>query len=110
MTPAARVESLLAQTAARHPEAPAVAYGETVLTYAELAAAADRLSRRVEEAADGERLEGARVAVVAPNAPALVIALFAIWRLGAVAVPLSARLREHELTQILRDAEPVVVL
>ena len=110
MTPGVRVESLLAETVARHPEAAAIAYGETALTYAELDAAIDRLAGRLVEAAEGESLQGARIAVVAPNAPALVVALFGIWRLGAVAVPLSARLREHELTQILADAEPVVVL
>jgi HIP---CoA ligase len=110
VTAAHRVESLLAQTAARHPEAPALAHGDDVLTYAQLDAAVARLSGLIAGAAGGEALGGARVAIVAPNAPALVIALFATWRLGAVAVPLSARLREHELTQTLADAEPAVVL
>ncbi len=110
MTPAVRVESLLAETVARHPDAAAIAHGDAVLTYAELDTAVDRLSGRLVDAAGGESLEGARIAVVAPNAPALVLALFAVWRQGAVAVPLSARLREHELTQILADAEPLVVL
>jgi acyl-CoA synthetase (AMP-forming)/AMP-acid ligase II len=53
---------------------------------------------------------GDRVALVAPNAPALVIGLQAAWRIGAVAVPLSARLREYELTRVLADAEPAAIV
>jgi acyl-CoA synthetase (AMP-forming)/AMP-acid ligase II len=58
------------------------------------------------------RLAGAgdRVALVAPNVPALVIGLHAAWRLGAVPVPLSARLREYELGRVLADAEPAAVV
>jgi acyl-CoA synthetase (AMP-forming)/AMP-acid ligase II len=58
----------------------------------------------------GADLRGARVAIIAPNAPALVVALFAAWWLEAVAVPLHARLREHEVRAILEDAEPTLVL
>jgi acyl-CoA synthetase (AMP-forming)/AMP-acid ligase II len=50
------------------------------------------------------------VAVVAPNVPALVIGMFSAWRLGAVAVPLNARLREYELGQVLADAEPAAIV
>ena len=55
-------------------------------------------------------LRGARVVIIAPNVPALVVALFATWMLEAVAVPLSARLREHEIRRVLEDAEPTLVL
>jgi acyl-CoA synthetase (AMP-forming)/AMP-acid ligase II len=48
--------------------------------------------------------------LIAPNTPALVVGLFAIWRLGATAVPVNARLREHELRQILADAEPAALV
>jgi fatty-acyl-CoA synthase len=50
------------------------------------------------------------VAVVAPNSPALVVALFAAWRAGTVPVPLNARLREYELRQVLGDCEPAAVV
>jgi acyl-CoA synthetase (AMP-forming)/AMP-acid ligase II len=106
-----RVESLLAGTVERYGERPALAFGEAAaLSYAELAEAVDLFSARLAEAVGGRDLGGARVAVVAPNVPALVISLFATWRLGGVPVPLNARLREHELSQVLADAEPVVVL
>jgi len=53
---------------------------------------------------------GERVAVISPNAPALVIALFAAWRTGAVVVPLTARLRDYELRRVLADAEPAAIV
>ena len=58
----------------------------------------------------GDGARPAALALIAPNTPALVVGLFAIWRLGATAVPLNARLREHELRQILADAEPAALV
>jgi long-chain acyl-CoA synthetase len=49
---------------------------------------------------------GQRVAVIAPNVPALVIGMFAVWRAGGVAVPLNSRLRHYELERVIADAEP----
>jgi long-chain acyl-CoA synthetase len=88
---------------------PALSSGDDVLSYRELRELSGRLEETIRSAA-GRDLEGQRVAFVAPNTPALVAGLFATWRLGAVAVPLSARLRERELGQMLADAEPLVVL
>ena len=85
-----------------------------VLSYRELDEAVDRLARRLTAAAAEPGavapLAGARVAVVAPNVPALVLGLFAVWRAGAVAVPLSARLREYELQAMLEDAQAEAAL
>ena len=75
---------------------PALIAGGRTMTYGELDAAVDALA--------GKLPPGERVAVIAPNSPAFVIALFAAWRAGAVAVPLSARLREYELAGALADA------
>jgi acyl-CoA synthetase (AMP-forming)/AMP-acid ligase II len=70
--------------------------GERTFTYGHLDAAIDALAARLPR--------GERVALVAPNSPAFVVALFAVWRAGSVAVPLSARLREYELARALADA------
>lgn len=94
-----KISSLLA----RH-DGTALVYGDDELDYGGLDDAAAGLSARLGE------LVGMRVAVIAPNAPALVVALLAAWRAGAVVVPLNARLREHELDRILTDAEPSVVI
>ncbi len=55
-------------------------------------------------------MRGHAIALIAPNTPAFVLALFAISRLGATVVPLNARLREHEVGQILADAGPVALV
>jgi acyl-CoA synthetase (AMP-forming)/AMP-acid ligase II len=101
------LESLLGEAAGTHASRPALAWNEAVLTYEDLAASVNRLASRLEEAGVGSR---ERVAIIAPNVPALVVAMFAAWRIGAVAVPLNARLREHELSRTLADAEVRLVL
>lgn len=109
-----RIDSLLARAARRHPQRPALAADGEIMSYQGLERAAGRLARRILEQAGtgaaGADLRGARIAIIAPNVPALVVAVFAAWWLEAVAVPLNARLREHEVRTILEDAEPAVVL
>lgn len=91
-----------------HGDRPALVLGERAVTYEELDEAVERLGDRLAEL--GGDLTGRRVAVIGPNVFALVVGMFAAWRKGAVAVPLSARLREYELTGILPDAEPVALV
>jgi acyl-CoA synthetase (AMP-forming)/AMP-acid ligase II len=102
------LDALLAEAVERHGDAPAVVYGGRRLTYDELDALVDSLCERLSSIVTG--FVGARIAVIAPNSPLLVAAMFAAWRLGAVAVPLNERLRQHELSQILADAEPLVIV
>ena len=85
---------------------PALSAGDQLLSYGDLRALSARMEEQFSAAGD---LRGERVALISPNAPGLVAGLFAAWRLGAVAVPLSSRLRERELELMLADAEPVVV-
>jgi long-chain acyl-CoA synthetase len=100
------VDALLSASTEQHPGRLALASAEEDLDYATFAQRVDRLAGEL-----GGLVEpGDRVAVVAPNVPALAVALFAAWRAGAVAVPLNARLREYELRQVLPDAEPVAVV
>ncbi len=110
-----RLDSLLSAAAARHPERPAVASGGREIRYATLRASVDRLAERMLRAT-GVRggvtsgLRGARVAVIAPNVPVFVAAVFAASSLEAVAVPISARLREREIRQVLEDAAPTLIV
>ena len=106
MTPRVDPSSLLTGTAER----PALLFRDGSLSYAELRRAAGGLARELEALGPGRSLEGAPVAVVAPNAPAIVAAMLAVWEAGAVAVPLSARLREFELERILRDVDPAAIV
>ena len=104
------LDAVLRESVELHGDRSALAFGGRALAYRELDELVDTLAGRLEDAADRADLRGARVAVIAPNSPLLVASLFAAWRLGAVVVPLNARLREYELSQILADAEPIVVL
>jgi acyl-CoA synthetase (AMP-forming)/AMP-acid ligase II len=97
------IASLLEEAPA---DRPALSAGDRVLTYAELREISARMEEEFAPAGD---LRGQRVALISPNAPELVAGMCATWRLGAVAVPLSARLRERELELMLADAEPMVV-
>jgi acyl-CoA synthetase (AMP-forming)/AMP-acid ligase II len=83
---------------ARYPDRPALTLWGQQLTYRELDEAVERLAETLAPM-------GSRVAVLAPNVPAFAVGLLAAWRLGAVVIPLSARLREYEIRRILEAAE-----
>lgn len=95
---------LLRSRASTSAQRPALAHGGTLLSYGELAGRCDRLAAHID-------IEpGERVVVIAPNVPALVVGLFAVWHAGGVAVPLSTRLGPFELQRIMADAEPALVI
>ncbi|MDQ4144458.1 MAG: long-chain fatty acid--CoA ligase [Actinomycetota bacterium] len=89
----------------------ALAYGETVpeaeLAYAELDAEVDRVARGL--AAKGVS-RGDRVAIAMPNVPHFVFAYLGILRAGAIVVPLNAMLTGREVTGVLEDSTPKLIL
>jgi o-succinylbenzoate---CoA ligase len=96
-----RVDSWLLRAARQRPDRPAI----NELTYAELAARVDDTARRL--AGRGVRA-GDRVGLaLAPGEP-FCVALHAILRLGAVAVPVDTRLGAAERARVLGDAVEVV--
>ncbi|MFJ4837263.1 acyl-CoA synthetase [Streptomyces sp. NPDC088746] len=80
----------------------AVRFGEHVLTYAQLADATASLAARIAGAG--------RVAVWATSTPETVVAVVAALRAGVPAVPLNPKTGERELTHIVADSAPSVVL
>ena len=80
--------------AADTPDAPALLIDGRWWRFGELDALASRLCARL--AADGAR-PGDHVAVLLPNSLPLIVAVFALARLGAVMVPLNTRLTAAEL-------------
>ncbi|NHN43420.1 long-chain fatty acid--CoA ligase [Halorubellus sp. JP-L1] len=58
----------------------------------------------------GEAAVGGRVAVVSRNRPALVDLFFATGKTGGVLAPLSHRLAERELAELLEDVAPSLVV
>jgi fatty-acyl-CoA synthase len=89
------------------PERVAVRDAADALTYAELAAAADDLGRRL---AGAGVAPGDRIALVAENRIEWVLAFLACLQLGAVVVPLNVRLGPVELGRQLAVADPRLAL
>src|SRR5438552_14377596 len=53
---------------------------------------------------------GDRVAVITPNCPEVGLTYAAVWRIGAITVPILFLLAQSEIEHILKDADPVVVV
>jgi len=68
------------------------------IAYAELANAVDDLAAWLAQRGLGS---GQHLAVMAPNAPAMVAATYAAWGLGAVSVPIAVRSTAQEAAQLL---------
>jgi long-chain acyl-CoA synthetase len=93
------VASFLARTAHAWPSLPALASGARVV--ADYASFAAQVASLAESMRKGGLAPGDRVALVARNHPAYLVALFASWWAGLVAVPLNAKLHADELDWVL---------
>jgi O-succinylbenzoic acid--CoA ligase len=102
------LHALLERAARMHPEADAVVCGEVRWTYARLDSEVARLAGGF--AARGVAA-GDRVVLFMGNRPAFVAVLFALQRLGAIAVPVGEREQRPGLAYVLRqcDARAIVV-
>lgn len=76
-------------------------------TWSEVRDLVDRVAARL---ADLGVVAGERVGLVSPTTPASVAVSFAVWRLGAVLVPLDPSLDVEQLTDRLRSTAPAVVV
>jgi len=93
--------------AARDPDAPAYTFDGVTLTRAQLetnvAAAAAALTRH------GVK-EGDVVSLMVPTGPHFIALTFALWRLGATPNPLSHRLTQIELSELIGILKPRLVI
>lgn len=85
----------------RSPDKPAVIFGDDVLTYRELADAADRVAAVLRHRGIGK---GDAVAYIGENSPQLLQVMFGAAQLGAVFVPVNTRLAAPEMTHVLTDS------
>lgn len=88
------------------PDRPAVTCGNESLTRAELARAGDDMAVHLQGL--GVR-EGDMVTVAVPNSLDWFVAYLAIWKLGAIPQPISARLPQREVDALLELAAPSAV-
>ncbi|RLV48231.1 p-hydroxycinnamoyl-CoA synthetase [Nocardioides mangrovicus] len=95
------VGSWPARRARMTPDAVALVQDDRETTYAELEHRSLRLARGLRARGVGR---GDRVAFLGLNSPALVLAMFATARLGAVFLPLNTRLAAPELAYVLEDS------
>ncbi|MEU6375588.1 amino acid adenylation domain-containing protein [Streptomyces sp. NPDC046909] len=104
---ATTVPALFAEQVARTPDAPAVLYAETALTFAELDARADRLAAALLDRGAGPE---SIVAVALPRSPHLVIALLAVLKAGAACMPVDPGYPRDRIALMLGDARPRLVI
>lgn len=98
---AASVYSIFAAGAARNPQAEALVADGRRLSYAQLAAEAERIAAGLH--ALGIR-PGQRVAMLLANRLEFVTVYLGIQRLGAVAVPMDVRLKRPEIAHVLNQS------
>ena len=89
------------------PSKPAVFQGDTVLTYAELDARANRMANTL---AGLGVTAGDRVALLFNHDYRFLETLFGTMRLGAVAVPLNIRMGDEALRYVADDSEASVLV
>jgi long-chain acyl-CoA synthetase len=97
----ANLASKLISTVERAADLPALRFGETVVSYAEL----DDRSARVADLLLGRGLApGDRVGVMLPNTPQFAYAYYGVLRAGGVVVPLNVLLKRREVSHYLSDS------
>ncbi|WP_327142336.1 non-ribosomal peptide synthase/polyketide synthase [Nocardia sp. NBC_01327] len=104
---AATLVSLFEAQVRTTPEAIAVVFGETTVTYAELAGRVHRLARRLIDA--GVCAEST-VALAIRRSVDLVVAMYAVLEAGGAYVPLDPDQPADRIEYVLDTARPVVIL
>ena len=102
-----RLETLLAGHALRRPDHPAVVCGTKRLGYAALADSVRRVASGLRTLGIGA---GDRVLVYLPNGLEFVQTVYAVFSLGAIAVPVNTRLTARELEHVVGDARPAAAI
>ena len=90
-----------------YPDKPAVIHGDAEYTYAQYNDRVRRLAAALQGVGVGS---GDRVAVLAPNVPAMLDAKFGPMLIGAVLVPLNIRLMSKEIAYILNHSGAKVLI
>ena len=97
----------LASAARERPQHAAFLHDGRSVSYRELEA---RVRERAGQLAAAGLKAGDRLALLSPNAPAVIELIHAAMALGATLVPLHARLHASELAPLLADARPRLVV
>ncbi|WKV70094.1 long-chain fatty acid--CoA ligase [Streptomyces sp. PCS3-D2] len=101
------VAAILAESALRRPEHPAVVCGTRRITYRELWDGARRYAAALRARGIGP---DDKVALLLPSTPHFPLAYFGVLALGAIAVPVHALLRSDEIAYVLEDSGAVALV
>ncbi|MBW1852607.1 MAG: acyl--CoA ligase, partial [Deltaproteobacteria bacterium] len=88
-------------SAARTPEMPALYYFDHAIPYKEIDRLSDNLAAAFEDLGLGK---GDRIVIDLQNVPQFLIATYAAWKTGAIAVPLNPMYKEKELAYFCKDS------
>lgn len=104
---AGTIADLVAQQAARRPEAVAVVSGDRSLTYADLDRWADQLAAELAGAGLGpEEFAALRL----PRSPELIVAMLAVARTGAAYAPIDPEYPDERIRYLLADIAPKCIV
>ncbi len=95
------IVSIIDASARRDPAKPLAQCRSSIWTYAEAVAASHREAQRLSEAGVGQ---GDSVAIFSRNRPEFLVAMMAVWRVGAVLVPMNHKLAPPECAYILEHS------
>jgi len=101
------VLDLILEQTSLHPDKNALAFGEHFLTYAQMRWRMESIAGALQDAGVGK---DQRVGVLLRRSLDLIPAMLAIWRLGAVIVPMDSGFPEQRLAFMLADAGVQTVL
>lgn len=105
--PSVSAIDLFEESVLKRPQSPALHYFDETLTYAELDSYVSAMAAGLVEL--GVK-KGDRVAIQLQNIPQYLICLYAIWKLGAIAVPLNPMYKERELEFYCNDSGSRVII
>ena len=95
-----RVEQFLKSSAGRYPDKAALVAGATRLTFADLDAASDRLSKSLHRHGVAR---GDRIVVFMDNSWEAIVCIFAALKSGAVFIPINPSTKVDKLAYVLNN-------
>ncbi|HEU4885054.1 MAG TPA: amino acid adenylation domain-containing protein, partial [Longimicrobium sp.] len=101
------IHHLIAETAARTPDAPALDFQGRVLSYREMEDAANRLAHHLMARGAGRE---SIVGILAEKAPETVVAMLAVFKVGGAYVPLDPSNPAERLRYMLQNADVRLVV
>lgn len=99
--PWTHIDTMFRDNCQRYAQQCAIVDGKTQLSYRALE---QRVNTCAQQMQSNGVTSGDRIAIWAPNSWQWIVSAFASWRLGAVVVPISSRLKAREVLPVLNQA------